>query len=97
MLNPIEMPLLNTVILLVSGISVTWSHHSVIEGNHTEGILGLKLTLFLGVIFTILQGIEYLETRFRIRDSVYGSIFFIATGFHGLHVIVGRIFLGCRL
>lgn len=96
-LNPIEIPLLNTVILVVSGISITWSHHSLREGNHRESILGLKITLFLGALFTLLQGIEYLETRFRMRDRVYGSVFFIATGFHGLHVIVGRIFLGCRL
>lgn len=69
----------------------------MIEGNHREGVLGLKITLFLGLVFTLLQGIEYIEVRFRIRDSVYGGVFFIATGFHGLHVIVGRIFLRCRL
>jgi cytochrome c oxidase subunit 3 len=94
-LNPIEIPLLNTVILVVSGISVTWSHHSLIEGNHRERILGLIMTLFLGLAFTVLQALEYAEVRFRICDRVYGSIFFIATGFHGVHVIVGSIFL-CR-
>lgn len=96
-LNPMEIPLLNTIILVVSGISVTWRHHRVIEGNHEEGKIGLKITILLGILFTVLQCIEYFEVRFRIRDRVYGSVFFIATGFHGVHVIVGTIFLRCTL
>jgi len=87
------MPLLNTVILIVSGISVTWAHHALIEGNHRETKRGLLITCVLGVLFTILQLIEYNETSFRMADGAYGSVFFIATGFHGLHVIVGTLFL----
>ena len=93
MLDPLSMPLLNTLVLIISGISVTWSHHALLEGEDTQVLRGLGFTIILGIIFTFLQGLEYLETSFRIADSVYGSVFFIATGFHGLHVIVGTIFL----
>ena len=92
-LNPLDMPLLNTVILIVSGISVTWAHHALIEGNHQETQKGLIATCLLGVLFTGLQLIEYNETSFSIADGAYGSVFFIATGFHGFHVIVGTLFL----
>lgn len=92
-LNPIEMPLVNTIVLITSGIRVTWAHHRIIIKNHKETSLGLFLTILLGGIFTALQGIEYFETSFRFADSVYGSVFFIATGFHGLHVLVGSLFL----
>lgn len=91
--NAFEVPLLNTVILLSSGVSVTWSHHALMSGAHTRASQGLLLTIILGFYFTIIQGIEYLEARFRFADSVYGSVFFLATGFHGLHVIVGTLFL----
>lgn len=91
-----EMPLLNTVILIVSGVSVTWAHHRIIEGNHRERFQGLVVTIVLGVLFTFLQFLEYQEVRFRMADRVYGSVFFIATGFHGLHVIVGTLFLLSR-
>lgn len=91
--NPIEIPLLNTIILLCSGITVTWAHHSLIENKHSQATQGLTFTVLLGIYFTILQGIEYYESRFTIRDSVYGSCFFMATGFHGIHVIIGTTFL----
>lgn len=91
--NPFQIPLLNTTILLRSGVTVTWAHHSIIENNHTETIQGLTITVLLGFYFTLLQVIEYLEASFSISDSVYGSTFFVATGFHGLHVIIGTIFL----
>ncbi len=91
--NPFQVPLLNTLILLSSGISVTWAHHALIRGNLSSTSLGLGLTVILGVYFTLLQAIEYLEARFRIADRVYGSSFFVATGFHGLHVLVGTTFL----
>ena len=91
--NPFGVPLLNRIILLSSGASVTWTHHAIIIGNHSQAHKSLILTIVLGVYFRILQGYEYHEARFRIRDSAYGSTFFIATGFHGLHVIVGTIFL----
>lgn len=91
--NPLEIPLLNTLILLTSGLTVTWAHHRLIENNYKESIQGLSITVLLGIYFTILQGYEYIEAPFSISDSVYGSSFFIATGFHGLHVIIGTTFL----
>jgi cytochrome c oxidase subunit 3 len=92
--NPFGVPLLNTIILLSSGVTVTWSHHRLIENNHSQGIFSLILTVLLGAYFTAVQGLEYIEARFAISDSVYGSRFFVATGFHGLHVLVGTRFLG---
>nr|QNJ33321.1 cytochrome c oxidase subunit III [Anomophysis sp. ASCT00116655] len=91
--NPIEIPLLNTMILLTSGLTVTWAHHSLMENNRKQGMQGLFLTVILGGYFTILQGYEYLESTFTIADAAYGSSFFMATGFHGLHVIIGTTFL----
>nr|AMW67844.1 cytochrome c oxidase subunit III [Dilar sp. YW-2016] len=91
--NPLEIPLLNTVILLSSGVTITWAHHSLLENNYSQTFQGLLLTILLGVYFTILQGYEYLESSFTISDAVYGSTFFMATGFHGLHVLIGTTFL----
>nr|ATD53055.1 cytochrome c oxidase subunit III [Clovia sp. EMHAU-2015-Zz052918] len=91
--NPLQIPLLNTMILLSSGITITWAHHSIMENNYNQSIQGLFFTILLGIYFTILQGYEYYESFFTISDSVYGSIFYIATGFHGIHVIIGTIFI----
>nr|YP_010735838.1 cytochrome c oxidase subunit III [Phytomastax pentaspinula]WEL32810.1 cytochrome c oxidase subunit III [Phytomastax pentaspinula] len=91
--NPMQVPLLNTVILLSSGITVTWAHHSLMESNYSMGSQGLMLTVILGLYFTLLQGYEYWESPFTISDSIYGSTFFLATGFHGIHVIIGTTFL----
>nr|AXS65101.1 cytochrome c oxidase subunit 3 [Cerambycidae sp. 4 KM-2017] len=91
--NPIEIPLLNTLILLTSGFTVTWAHHSLMENNYSQALTSLLLTVILGIYFTILQAYEYIEAPFSIADSVYGSSFFMATGFHGLHVIIGSTFL----
>nr|APX40634.1 cytochrome c oxidase subunit 3 [Colaspidema barbarum] len=91
--NPIEIPLLNTLILLTSGLTVTWAHHSLMENNYNQTLQGLFLTVILGLHFTMLQAYEYMEATFTIADSVYGSSFFMATGFHGLHVIIGTTFL----
>lgn len=91
--NPREIPLLNTLILLSSGLRITWTHHRIIENNFNEAFQRLIITVILGIYFTFLQGIEYLEAPFSISDSVYGRRFFIATGFHGLHVIIGTTFL----
>ena len=96
-LNAFEVPLLNTAILLASGASVTWSHNAMISGERKETIVGLIVTIVLGVIFTALQGMEYYEAPFTIADSVYGSTFYVATGFHGLHVIIGTTFLAVSL
>ncbi len=95
--NPFRVPLLNTIILLSSGVRVTWSHHSLIENNHSQVFISLLLTIILGAYFTLIQAIEYSEARFTIADSSYGSTFFVATGFHGLHVIVGSLFLSISL
>ena len=91
--NPFQIPLLNTAILLASGVTVTWAHHALLEGNFTQTKQGLLFTVLLGLYFTALQGLEYYEAPFTIADSVYGSTFFVATGFHGLHVIIGTLFL----
>lgn len=91
--NPFQVPLLNTIILLASGVTVTWAHHSLIENNHSQALTGLTLTVLLGLYFTSLQGLEYWESSFSISDSAYGSTFFMATGFHGIHVIIGTTFL----
>nr|WRQ18126.1 cytochrome c oxidase subunit III [Coproporus sp.] len=91
--NPIQIPLLNTLILLTSGLTVTWAHHSLMENNYTQTSQALALTIILGIYFSILQGYEYLEASFTISDAVYGSSFFMATGFHGIHVIIGTSFL----
>lgn len=91
--NPFQIPLLNTIILLSSGVTVTWSHHSVIENNLSQASKRLILTVILGLYFSSLQALEYFEANFTISDAVYGSTFFMATGFHGLHVIIGTRFL----
>nr|UCC46148.1 cytochrome c oxidase subunit III [Zicrona caerulea] len=91
--NPMEIPLLNTMILLCSGMTVTWAHHSLMNNHHSETTKSLLMTVLLGMYFTALQAYEYLEASFCISDSVYGSCFYMATGFHGLHVIIGTIFL----
>lgn len=91
--NPWGLPLLNTVILLTSGSTVTYAHHSLINGNRKGAIIGMLLTIVLALLFTLLQGKEYLESAFTISDSVFGSCFYFGTGFHGLHVIIGTILL----
>nr|UPL65252.1 cytochrome c oxidase subunit III [Physopelta sp.] len=91
--NPMEIPLLNTMILLSSGITVTWAHHSLMNNMHKQTIMALTMTVMLGLLFTMLQAYEYLEAKFCISDSVYGSSFFMTTGFHGIHVIIGTTFL----
>jgi len=91
--NPFQVPLLNTRILLASGVTVTWAHHALIENNFDQCLQGLLLTVLLGVYFSLLQGLEYIEASFTIADRIYGSTFFLATGFHGLHVLIGTVFL----
>jgi cytochrome c oxidase subunit 3 len=92
-LNPWGFPLLNTLILLCSGTTVTWAHHSLIHGDRKGLKLGLLLTILLGLSFTSVQAYEYAHAPFAFKGSIYGSTFFMATGFHGFHVIVGTIFL----
>lgn len=72
---------------------MTYAHHSLIEGNRKGALVGMLLTIVLAFLFTILQGVEYFESAFTISDGIYGSCFYFGTGFHGLHVIVGTLFL----
>ena len=92
-INPFELPLLNTITLLSSGVTVTYAHHSLIEGNRSGTLYGLLYTIILACIFTSLQAIEYTVSSFTISDGIFGSCFYFGTGFHGLHVIIGTIFL----
>lgn len=92
-LNPFSIPLLNTAVLLASGVTVTWAHHTLIEGDREDSIRALTVTVVLGAYFTFLQAGEYFEAPFTIADRVYGATFFVATGFHGLHVLIGSTFL----
>nr|AWV83346.1 cytochrome oxidase subunit III [Muda kuroiwae] len=91
--NPMQIPLLNTMILLCSGLTITWSHHSLINNYYEEFMYSIIITIMLAIYFTILQMYEYYESPFCISDSVYGSTFFVATGFHGIHVIIGTTFI----
>lgn len=92
-----RIPLLNTILLLSSGVSITWSHHEIIKKSFIKSKYSLLLTILLGGVFTMFQGFEYIEAPFCMADSSFGSTFFMATGFHGLHVIIGSIFLGISL
>lgn len=92
-LSVYSVPLLNTLILLTSGVTVTWCHHAIINNYFTKSVLSLFLTVSLGVYFLTMQYVEYAEAAFSLADGVYGSTFFLATGFHGIHVLVGTSFL----
>ena len=92
-MDPWSLPLLDTFLLLCSGTTVTWAHHSLIHGDRRGLKLGLLLTILLGLSFTFCQGWEYVHAPFAFKGGIYGSTFFMATGFHGFHVIVGTIFL----
>lgn len=95
--DPWGLPFLNTMILLLSGCTVTWAHHALLNNDRKGLIYGLALTVFLGVAFSGFQLKEYIIAPFGFRDGIYSSIFFLATGFHGFHVMVGTIFLAVCL
>jgi cytochrome c oxidase subunit 3 len=101
-INPFNVPLLNTTVLLSSGISLTWAHHLLLEPDSIphrgkielrNPLFPLIITIGLGLFFTVLQAFEYLHAPFTIADGIYGTTFFVTTGFHGLHVIIGTIYL----
>jgi len=91
--DPWHLPLLNTLILLTSGTTVTWAHHALLENDRQGLKYGLILTILLGATFTGVQAYEYSHAAFAFSGNVYGATFFMATGFHGFHVLVGTIFL----
>jgi cytochrome c oxidase subunit 3 len=92
--NPFQLPLMNTLILLLSGTTITWAHHSLIHGDKKHLVMGLGFTILLGLTFTTFQALEYSEAPFKfVGGGVYPSTFFLATGFHGFHVMVGTAFL----
>jgi cytochrome c oxidase subunit 3 len=91
--DPFHLPLVNTLILLLSGTTVTWAHHALQTNDRTGAKWGLLLTIILGISFTGFQAMEYMEAGFSYDGSLYGSAFFMATGFHGAHVIIGTLFL----
>jgi cytochrome c oxidase subunit III len=95
--DPWHLPLLNTLILLTSGTTVTWAHHALLHNDRQGLKIGLWLTVLLGVIFTCVQAYEYSHAAFSFHGHIYGATFFMATGFHGFHVIVGTIFLAVCL
>lgn len=95
--DPWHLPLVNTLILLTSGCTVTWAHHALLKNDRRGLVIGLILTVLLGMTFTTLQAIEYSEAAFSFPGHSYGATFFMATGFHGAHVIIGTIFLAVCL
>ncbi|GIL02029.1 MAG: cytochrome B562 [Alphaproteobacteria bacterium] len=92
-LDPFHLPLFNTIVLLLSGTTVTWAHHALLHNQRGTLVGMLAVTVVLGLLFTGVQAYEYIHAPFAFRESIYGSTFFMATGFHGFHVIVGTIFL----
>jgi len=96
-LDPWGVPFLNTIVLLTSGATVTWAHHAIVAGSRKESLISLFITILFAIFFTILQGFEYIEAPFTISDGVYGSVFFLITGFHGFHVFIGTCFLAVCL
>ncbi len=90
---PFDLPFLMTLILLLSGCTVTWAHHAILEGKQAESVRALAITVALGVAFTGFQAYEYFHATFPFTGGIYSSAFYMATGFHGFHVLVGSIFL----
>jgi cytochrome c oxidase subunit 3 len=92
-LDPFHLPLYNTIILLLSGTTITWAHHALLHNDRKGLVWGLAITVALGLLFSYVQFYEYAHAPFDFKQSIYGATFFMATGFHGFHVIIGTIFL----
>lgn len=92
-LDPFGLPFINTLILLLSGCTVTWAHYALGENNQKDCAFALGLTVSLGIFFSLMQAYEYHHAAFKFKDGIYPSNFYLATGFHGLHVVIGTIFL----
>nr|QGA74361.1 cytochrome c oxidase subunit 3 [Monilinia fructicola] len=95
--NPFELPLLNTVLIIRNLVTVTFAHHSLIQGNRSGALNGLVATVLLALVFTGLQGVEYTVSSFTISDGAFGSCFYFGTGFHGLHSYSGTAFIAVGL
>lgn len=91
--NPLELPLLNTMLLLSSGVTITVAHHCLIKSYRYGTLIGLYLTIVLAFLFTLFQAMEYVSSSFNFSDGIFGSSFYFGTGFHGFHVIVGTLFI----
>ena len=92
-INPFHVPFLNTLVLVTSGAYITWSHYAILAGYRKDSIQALLYTIYLALFFTFLQYFEYRVAYFNISDSVYGTVFYMTTGLHGSHVLIGTIFL----
>lgn len=95
--DPFHLPFLNTLILLLSGCTVTWAHFAILHGQRRQTIQALWMTVILGALFTACQAYEYSHAAFGFKDGVYATTFYMATGFHGFHVLVGTLFLAVCL
>nr|QBZ38139.1 cytochrome c oxidase subunit III [Muirodelphax atratus] len=95
--DPMEIPLLNTIVLVSSGASITWAHQALISKKLKQTINSMLITIMLGLYFSFLQWWEYKNSSFTISDSIFGSSFFMTTGFHGIHVIIGTLFIATAL
>ena len=97
--DPWHLPLINTLILLLSGCAATWAHHALVHDNNNRKDIktGLTISIMLGAVFTMFQAYEYSHAAFGFAGNIYGASFFMATGFHGFHVLIGTIFLAVCL
>jgi cytochrome c oxidase subunit 3 len=95
--DPWHIPFFNTLILLLSGTTVTWAHYAILNNKKQDAVFALQLTVILGAIFSLMQTLEYMHSPFGFKDGIYASNFYMATGFHGAHVIIGTIFLAVCL
>jgi heme/copper-type cytochrome/quinol oxidase subunit 3 len=95
--NPLGIPLINTLVLLLSGCTITYTHHALIMGNFGKTIFGFTETIFYAILFTLLQLDEYIYAPFAISDGIYGSVFYMTTGLHGFHVIIGTAYISVAL